>query len=167
MQKYSSQFPGRHFIPGNYSYSCIVFIYNQAQWKSLSIHKPDERFQTQYLKDELDFLPWPYVSNPILKREGLKNKNKKGRVKNLPYWNPLVQSSVCLLLPDLVGGFFFFTFRISYLSCNEFLNIIFRREKQFFSSLTLALRIVGCFLNELFAHFLWRRESMSEPNVRC
>lgn len=122
MQKYSSQFPGRHFIPGNYSYSCIVFIYNQAQWKSLSIHKPDERFQTQYLKDELDFLPWPYVSNPILKREGL-------RIFLIEiHWFKAV-SAFCY---QTWWVFFFFTFRISYLSCNEFLNIIFRREKQFF-----------------------------------
>lgn len=35
-------YPWGTFYTGKYSYSCIVFMYNQAQGILLSIHKPDE-----------------------------------------------------------------------------------------------------------------------------
>lgn len=67
--------PWETFYTEKYSYSCIVFTYNQAQLKPLSIHKPDEQFQDQYLKDELDFLPQPCQQS----------YSEERRVKNLSY----------------------------------------------------------------------------------
>jgi hypothetical protein len=110
------------FYTGKYSYSCIVFTYNQAQWKSLSIHKPDERLHEQYLKDELGFL---YT---ICQQ----SYSKKGRVKNPSFWNPIVQSNVYLCLLSSLA--IYLTFRIGDLIHKELLYIIFRREtKKIFS----------------------------------
>lgn len=113
--------PWETFYTGKYSYSCIVFTYNQAQWKSLSIHKPDERFQAQYWKDELDFLPQPYVSNPILKREGLRTFLLKS-----------VCSKQCL--PSALRPGNFLTFMIKwFIMLGVFGYNLWKRNKKFFS----------------------------------